>query len=380
MNYFWSGTEATNTLRLLFWLRAFSIGGQVFATVCAKVVFAFPLNEVGIAAVIGVLLIVNGYTWIRSQSLVEASAGEIFIQLLIDIAALTALFYFAGGASNPFVSMYLLPLAIGAVLLRQSWVWLLAMASVAAYSTLMWLFSDAHAHHSEQSFGLHVLGMWVSFLISAVVIAYFVMKMRAALLVKDQLLVAAREQAIRDEKLVSLGALAASTAHELGTPLGTMQLIIAELQENNISQQEIDVLLEQVQRCKQALAEMSTSAGGVALEGGELIEVHQYLRGLIKDWCSSRPNIDIKVEIKAGVPKYLLAEKALSKALKNLLDNAADASPQAVRVYADWSEERAQIIVSDEGHGIAPQLLSEIGQNTLFKQTRWRRHWCISFL
>ena len=362
MNFFWSSAEPGNTLRILFWFRAFSIAGQIVTTVLAKVVFAFPLNEVGITCVISVLLAVNVYTWIRSNSSPESPPIEIFFQLLIDIAALTVLFYFAGGAANPFVSMYLLPLAIGAVLLSQVWVWLLAAISIFVYSYLMWLFPTAHAHHSDQSFNLHVLGMWISFLISACVIAYFVMKMRAALFVKDKLLTAAREQAIRDEKLVSLGALAASTAHELGTPLGTIQLIVSELQQNKISQRDIEILLEQVQRCKQALAEMSTSAGGVPLEGGALVEIREYLQKLIESWHSSRPNITLSTQLKGQIRSAVVAEKALSKALVNLLDNAADASPHSVHVTADWDAEQVHIMVMDQGKGIAPQVLEDIGK------------------
>ena len=362
MNFFWSNAESSNTLRILFWFRAVSILGQIVTTVLAKLVFAFPLHEVGIACVIGVLLVVNAYTWVRSNSALEPPPVEIFSQLLIDIAALTTIFYFAGGAANPFVSMYLLPLAIGAVLLSRAWVWVLALISIAVYSYLMWLFPTAHAHHSDQSFNLHVLGMWISFLISACVIAYFVIKMRAALFAKDKLLATAREQAIRDEKLVSLGALAASTAHELGTPLGTIQLIVSELQENKISQQDIELLLKQVRRCKQALAEMSTSAGGVPLEGGTLVDIKEYLRELIESWHDSRPNIVLSTELRGQVHSAVVAEKALSKALVNLLDNAADASPDSVQVTADWDAQQVNIMVMDKGKGISPQLLEDIGK------------------
>ena len=102
------------------------------------------------------------------------------------------------------------------------------------------------------------MGMWLSFVISAIVIAYFVLQMRNALRDKEEQLAIAREQTIRDEKLISLGALAASTAHELGTPLATIQLLLADLDENEISRQQIELLLDQVGRCKKALAEMSS--------------------------------------------------------------------------------------------------------------------------
>lgn len=363
MHSFWTNSTSTSTLRILFWFRTLAIGGQIATTILAMVVFSFQLHITGIASVIGALILVNIYTWFRSTSTEDHRPLEIFIQLLIDIAALTGLFYFAGGATNPFISMYLLPVAIGAVLLSQGWVWVLTAISVGVYSYLMWIYPNAHMHHGgDQAFNLHVFGMWISFLISAGVIAYFVMRMRSALKVKDDLLNTAREQAIRDEKLVSLGALAASTAHELGTPLGTIQLIVSELEENNISQQDIDVLLEQTQRCKAALSEMSASAGSVQLEGGSIVAVNDYLQNLINAWGESRPQVKISTVLEGHTQANILAEKALSKAIINLLDNAADASPDSVEIAANWNEAEVTITVSDHGTGIDPEVLTEIGK------------------
>ena len=360
MNISWWGKASQNTLRLLFWFRAVSIIGQIATCILAKYVFAFPLNGWAITAIISGLILFNGYTFLRANLVSDAGHLEVFIQLLVDISALTTLFYFAGGATNPFVSMYLLPLAMSAVLMPKSWVWLLAGISVAAYSFLMWLYPDEHAHH-HQSFALHVLGMWVSFVLSAVVIAFFVVKMRAALQHKDRQLAQARERAINDEKLVSLGALAASTAHEMGTPLGTIQLIVADLEENKINQEDIDTLLEQVSRCKQALAEMSTSAGGLNVEAGGVVDFERYITLLLDGWGKARPNVKLSKALKGKEGAGVVASKTLSKALVNLLDNAADASPESVLVEANWQRDKAQLAIIDHGKGIDPKLLDEIG-------------------
>ena len=364
MNISWWGKEEPSTLRILFWFRAISILGQLVTSILAKVIFSFPLNDIGIACVISALVMANIFTWLRSNRVSEASSLEIFLQLLIDVTALSALFYFSGGATNPFISMYLLPLAIGAVLLPQAWVWVLAAISMAAYSYLMWVYPNQHAHHNDQSFNLHVLGMWVSFVLSAGVIAFFVVKMRSALAQKENLLIAAREQAIKDEKLVSLGALAASTAHEMGTPLGTIQLIISDLEERKITKKEIDILLEQVGRCKEALAEMSTSAGGLQIEGDGVTDFENFLRELLTTWHQGRPNIGFATHINSNVRAGVVASKTVSKAIINLLDNAADASPDSVNVSASWYEKEAKIVIADQGKRIDPELISDIGTKT----------------
>ncbi len=361
INIPWWGKENQNTLRLLFWFRAVSISGQIATSIMAKVIFAFPLHGWGIASVIGILICINTYTWLRSKHISDPSHFEIFIHLLIDVMALTALFYFSGGATNPFVSMYLLPLAISAVLLPKSWVWILAGISMAAYSYLMWMYPNEHAHHHEQSFTLHVLGMWVSFVLSATVIAFFVVKMRSALQLKDKQLALARERAITDEKLVSLGALAASTAHEMGTPLGTIQLIIADLEENKITQEDIDVLLLQVKRCKQALAEMSTSASAMQADNDTVMSFEMYLNQLLDGWQKTRPDVTVSKTFQGNSNAGLVVSKTLSKALVNLLDNAADASPEAVAIEANWQQDKAQLSIIDRGKGIDPELIKEIG-------------------
>ncbi|MFK8028195.1 MAG: ATP-binding protein [Gammaproteobacteria bacterium] len=362
LNMPWWGKEQQNTLSILFWFRAVSILGQIATSLLAKFVFEFPLNGAGIAVVIMSLIVVNSYTWLRAKSVSDASNIEIFLQLLIDVAALSALFYFAGGATNPFISMYLLPLAISAVLLPQAWVWILAIISIVVYSSLMWLFpANEHAHHASQSFSLHVLGMWVSFVLSAVVIAYFVVKMRSALQHKEQQLIDARERVIRDEKLVSLGTLAASTAHEMGTPLGTIQLITADLEENKISQEEIDILLTQVMRCKQALTEMSTAAGGLNVEGEGLVDFEEFISALLKEWSQSRLDLILNKKVSGQSKVGIVAAKTLSKALINLLDNAADASPEEIDVDVTWNKNEAQVLIIDHGDGIDPKILADIG-------------------
>ena len=358
----WWGKEQQNTLSILFWFRSASILGQIATSLLAKFVFNFQLVGGGITVVVISLIVVNIYTWLRSKYVSETSNLEIFLQLLIDVVALSALFYFAGGATNPFISMYLLPLAISAVLLPQSWVWVLAIISMAAYSYLMWLFpANEHAHHIPQSFSLHVMGMWVSFVLSAVVIAFFVVKMRSALNQKDQQLMDAREQAIKDEKLVSLGALAASTAHEMGTPLGTIQLITADLEENKISQQDIDILLDQVKRCKQALAEMSTSAGGLHVEGDGIVDFEKFLVNLLDAWQQTRSSVTLNKNVLSKTKVGVVAAKILSKAIINLLDNAADASPNAIYVDASWGDNEAHVKIIDHGEGLDEKILAEIG-------------------
>lgn len=358
-NNWWSNS---NTLATLFWFRSVLIIGQVITSLLAKYTFAITFDASGVNTVIAILIGINIATWLRSKQHDEVATLEIFLQLLVDLVALSALFYFAGGAANPFTSMYLLPLAVGSILLPQLWLLMLASLSVLAYAYLMWFHPEQHSQHNHQAFNLHLIGMWVSFVLSAGVIALFVVNMRSALQHKDQQLVAAREQAMKDEKLVSLGTLAASTAHEMGTPLATIQLICSDLRQDHISQKQIEVLTTQVQRCKQALTDMSAVTGSVEHDQmQDIVMFEPFLTHLVRDWQQGRPQLECALTVKNNSSAGIVAPTILAKALINLLDNAADASPQKISVMVECNAHEAHMVIQDQGQGIADELINEIG-------------------
>ena len=74
--------------------------------------------------------------------------------------------------------------------------------------------------HGEGALSLHLWGMLVAFVVAAVLTAYFVVRLSAAIERRDAEIAAMREQATRTERLAALTTLAAGAAHELGTPLG----------------------------------------------------------------------------------------------------------------------------------------------------------------
>lgn len=139
--------------------------------------------------------------------------------------------------------------------------------------------------------------MWLGFVISAILVAFFVVRMGRTIQLQQKELAEQKTQALQNEQLIKLGALAASTAHELGTPLGTMQLVAEELQDEpklNTSNRQLIVLKNQITRCKKALPILSASVGSAPLESGEPMTIQQFINELLEDWQQSRPEINIK--------------------------------------------------------------------------------------
>lgn len=293
---------------------------------------------------------------------------ELFVQLLLDVAALTVLLYFSGGPTNPFVTLYLLPLAITASALPGVRVWWMAGVTVVCYTALLgWhvpLSSEALAHDS--GFGVHVLGMWLGFVLSATLIAGFVVRMNATLRERERALAALREQALRQERVVALGTLAAGAAHELGTPLSTMAVLVKDIEpQRGLSHETLAILRAQIARCKEILSSLSVAAGPLRAEAGDRQPLDTWLVGIVERWLATRPGVVTLRHFAGDQPApRIVAERTLSQAITNILNNAADASPQQVEIAGHWTADTLTLDIADRGPGLAPELMRRVGEPT----------------
>lgn len=379
---------STANLRRLFVLRNIEIAGQAVAVGVVSQVLAIPLPLPPLFAVIGFLALCNALTWWRLKQPWPVGDPELFGQLLLDGAALAGLLYFSGGSTNPFVSLFLLPLTIAAATLAPRYTWSMAALALGCYTLLMFNYvplpssvavpaslppmvmegsASDHMHMDRgDGFGLHVLGMWFNFLVSALLIAFFVVRMAASIRERDRLLALAREEALRHEQIIALGTLAAGAAHELGTPLSTMAVVIKELQHEVAAQPEVAeslaTLREQVDQCKQILSRLLASADHARAEGGARRPVDAFLDELLDKWRLMRPGVRSTAHWEGAQPvPDILAERTLFQALMSLLNNAADASPGEVEVEGRWSEHELRLEIRDRGPGLAPDAMQRAG-------------------
>ncbi|HET7370753.1 MAG TPA: ATP-binding protein [Gammaproteobacteria bacterium] len=356
-------------LRRLFLLRGLIFSGQAGAVVSVGFWLNAPPPWPVLAAALVILTAANALLWQALQSRVPERG--FFVQILVDVAALVVLLYFTGGATNPFVWLLLLQVVIAAVVLAKAQTWTTALATAAAYSFLMWFYQPIPDVHLPMGSGfeLHILGMWIGFILSALLIAHFLSSMAANVRARDQALAQAREQALRDDKLISLGTLAASAAHELGTPLGTLSVLTEELavdigeQAHEAACNKLALMDAQLDRCKQAIAGIASSAGIEPAQGGHALEMAAFIDTIVSDWRARRTDIAVRCRLNGAAPgPRLLAEKSLVSALINIFDNAADASPGDVAIEADWDNEALAIRVVDRGNGFAPEQRNRVGK------------------
>jgi len=380
-------TQLRNLRRLVV-LRAIEVVGQTVVTAVAAYGIGLALPTTCLFALSAGLALVNMLTWWRLYQPWPVTDAELMANLVVDIGVLTALLYFSGGSTNPFVTLYLLPLSIAAAMLPARYTWALVGITLTYYSMLLFVYvplphetsslgwlstmlpasGGEHAMHGGQAdFGLHVLGMWFNFAVSAGLIAWFVARMAHSLRERDRQLAQAREAALRNEQLIALGMLAAGAAHELGTPLATMAVIAHELERDHAADpalvQDVHLLRTQTEACKDILTRLTAAAGETRAGPVAGVSCEHYLRQLIERWQLLRPQIVLDMHYAGAQPAPVIAaERTLEQALLNLLNNAADVSPAGIELEGSWTETQLTIEIRDRGPGLSEEVAQRVGQ------------------
>jgi two-component system sensor histidine kinase RegB len=297
----------------------------------------------------------------------EASDLQILAQLVFDVGALTLIVYVAGGAANPLISLYLPLVAVSAAVLPARLASVVAALSVACYSLLNVVHSPVHIHDHEQALEAHLAGMWLIFVLSAGTIAWFVVRLTAEVRSRDGELAAAREAALRNERVVALGNLAAGAAHELGTPLATMAVLAGEIAADaklpSRLRDDAELLRAQVGVCKDIITGLAAQAGSSRAEQARAMAVDDWLAGAVSRWKTLRPRVHPVVDLSGATPAPRIAVDAtLGQALLNLFQNAADASPTEVAIRASWTAHSLEVEVLDRGPGIPGEVGEVLGR------------------
>lgn len=360
----------------LFFLRIIAMSGYVAGLVIAILNYHIPIPYMSAVGVIGTLTLFNGWTWFFIRSRRAVTSTLLLIQLLVDISALTALLYLTGGASNPFTGLYLLPITISATILSARHTWILATITIICYSLLIRFhipLGISHQHHGASIVDLHILGMWAGFIVSASLVAYFVVGMGNSLREQQRQLAKASEKAIRDERLLELGTQAAATAHELGTPLGTIALIVDELSDPAVSdldkQQQLKTLKQQVTRCKNALSSLSISTGNLPATAGHPQQVHLFLNDWLTQSRQHHPKAHFNIEIPAvDSSPTILADRTLHQALDNILNNAVQVSAEDIEIWTNWDSGVLNLEIRDRGPGLDDDLRQQLGHKPVETQ------------
>lgn len=317
------------------------------------------------------LAISTFFAWLRLLPGWPVTSAEFVMHLVIDILAITGILYLTGGPSNPFASFYLVPLCIAAAILPTLYAWVVTVCCIAAYSLLFFVHGELPGLNAmllgDELPRVHVIGMWCNFVLSALIITYFVVHMARAVREQQQLLADHREDNLRDEQIMAVATLAAGTAHELGTPLATMTVLLDELRDEQAGDGQLtgdlDTLAAQVRQCRKILANLVSTADESVARRKRQVRIDRFVADVVERWRIVRPDVTARVVIDGrGDPPSIGVDTTVEQALVNVFNNAADASPDDVAIELDWNPKRIVIDVSDRGSGIPMAIAEELGR------------------
>ena len=352
-------------LYVLSLIRGVALLGQVLALTYFTWAQPIGLPVTAIAFVLSVYASLTAAIWVRSRRAVPIGDTEFFIHLLADIAFFSVLLFFSGGASNPFVSYLLIPISIAAITLSRGYSIAIAVIALLCYSLLLKYYVAIAAltpgHHQATGNSLHILGMWANFAIRAAIIIYFISRMAATLKQQEQEIAMRRDAQLRDEQLLAVGTLAAGTAHELGTPLNTMKLIVDEMLLDTGNQADVVLLNQQIEQCKTTLKQLLTTAEESQSTKLEARPVQDYFDNVLARWQLMRPLLQTRIQFTDSPAVNAVFHPTIAQSILNLLNNAADAS-ERVDIDLGWNTEMATISIRDFGAGLDTDKMEMLGQ------------------
>ena len=367
-------TAPKKNLQRLLLIRWLLLAGLLLGLFVANQVLHQRLSNTALVIILAVAVLVNGFTHFRLSKPWPLTHQEFAVQILLDIIGISFVFYFSGGATNPFVSYYLVPLIISAATLPRKYTAIFAVLSLSAYTFLLFDYipievlepaQGEHAAH-QGSYSPHIVGMWFNFLVSAALITFFVVRMSTALREQERELNIRMEDSLRDEQVLAVATLAAGIAHELGSPLTTMKVLLQEIEHDNTEnlqlQKDLATLNKQIDLCSATLKQLTARADVTDLQRKTEKPVKTYFHSVLERWLIIRPEVKAKIAYNGDESIRAHFHPTLDQSLINLLNNSADAAPEDIEINVQWDQHKATVTIADRGSGIPETIRQKLGQ------------------
>ena len=360
-------------------LRTAIISSLLVALWVAHDILLININLTGAALSLLLLALFNALYYWRLQK-ERISNNLLVFQLALDILFLTIAFYFSGGPSNPFISFYLIPLTVSATLLSPAVTGVATLITFIAYTGLLIYAPQPtqmvmqHQHEGGQptQFNIHLIGMWINFALSAILITYFIIRLNIEITLRDKAISSYKQKLTQGEQVFGLATLATGAAHEISTPLSTIAVTLGDLlQEPNTQNIKDDLMVMegQVKECKAILSQLTAEAGlqraGYQRPAKDSFAYLQHLINRLKIMRPLCPAILTQGKTSAGLnksPLLISPAPTIDQAIINLINNACDASPHFVELQYFITEIELVIEISDKGPGIDQNVLEHIGE------------------
>lgn len=357
-------------------LRWLAVLGQLVTIFFVSQSLDFDVPVIPCLAIIGFSVLLNLTLQIAFDPVHRLKPRDAAALLAINITELAALLTLTGGLQNPFSFLLLVPVLIAATALTTRLTLALGFLAV-VFATVLGFYHLPLPWNGDEPLVLpptYMIGVWISIVLAIGVTSLYAFQVTEEARKLSDALAATELVLTREQHLTQIDGLAAAAAHELGTPLSTIFLISSELEKTMHGEASLDehargdlkTLREQAQRCREILSKITQlSSQGAPFDRMPLSTLIEETVAPHRDF-----GIAIKVRVAVGKPPEPagMRNPAVLYGVGNILENAVDFARQKVEVNAWWNDDSVEIVISDDGPGIAPDILKRIGEPYLSRR------------
>ena len=347
-------------------LRWLAVSGQMSAVLATHFVLAFPMPFALCFFVVGTSIWVNIGLRIRYRHSDRLADRPAFYLMAYDLLQLAALLYFTGGLQNPFAMLFLAPLMIAAVSLTAVYTSSLTLMVIVCATTLVF-YHRPLPWFPGQTLNLPILyiaGIWGAIVLGASFAAAYAWRVAEEARRLADALAATELVLVREQHLSQLDGLAAAAAHELGTPLATIKLVVKDLQKQfpaaGAIGEDLTLLMHEIERCRGILGTLASLGSEPGHIMGTLTLGH-LLEEVVQPYRDFGIAIKIVKEGEGPEPKSTRNPGVLY-GIGNLVENAIDFAATEVRIIARWTEAIVAFVIEDDGPGFAPDVVMWLGE------------------
>ena len=266
-------------------------------------------------------------------------------EVCIDLLWIFVIALLTGRSANPFIYYFLVVVAFSATLLSQKQAWFISLVSIALYTVLLYLDVQEHFEHFSSDYRIHLIGMWLNYLISTTVICYFVSHLISQVRKQNSHIRDFREKTLKNEQLIGLATVAASAVHDLATPLSTLGLLVNEQIQAKTSdshlKDDLELMSKQITRCNHTIDELSLLAQK-SDERNNIVVAN--LINNVKDHYSLHfPDINIDFSCTIEPETKISCTALFHYALINLINNAIESSNNSIMI--DFSSSNLELLI-----------------------------------
>ncbi|MGV2871158.1 sensor histidine kinase [Colwellia sp. E150_009] len=363
-NNFSVNLKSANQVQMVLVLRSVAIVIQLLLIFFVNLVLNYQLPWTPLFGVITLEVIFTFGSFFVYQKKQQVSQSALLIQICADILFLSLLLFFSGGATNAFVSLLLIPIAIAAVTLPPALLAFVALMAIGSYTILLCFLPMSVMHGNMEG---HFIGMGINFLFSALVVALVVGKMARSINQRELAIAAYRENLLKQDQVMSLGVASAQVTHQLATPITTIQLLVDELHEDFPENSIVIDMKSQLKCCTDSLDAFREMVFSIKEQTSTAITVNNLIDDILENIRVNFPDVDIELIKKHQDDVTIMADASLLPAILNLINNAIRATKAnnstKITLTSQVETENWQFIIRDYGIGFTLEKLKQLGVN-----------------